>query len=70
MTPSDDTFARATARHAHTTSTEALAVANAALELARKSASPRRRMFVGLCPLCGAPCKPTAGYCNEHEWAA
>jgi hypothetical protein len=68
-----DGFARATAKQAHTNSTQALELARTALKLAHDTnerAVIRPRLFVGLCSLCGEPCKHTARYCSSHEWAA
>lgn len=68
-----DTFARATAKRAHTTSAQALELARTALLVAEDTnqrATIRPRLFVGLCALCGEPCKHTSRYCTAHEWAA
>ena len=68
-----DGFARATAKRAHTQSTEALELARTALNLAHDThqrAVIRPRLFVGLCALCGEPCKHSSRYCSTHEWAA
>ena len=60
-----DTFARQTAKHAHER------ISEMALELANvKRKLPRRPpMFIGLCALCGEPCKPNRRYCHAHAWA-
>ena len=68
-----DSFARATAKRAHRTSSEALLTAQAALEIAEKThalANVRSRAFAGLCALCGEPCSPKRRYCTAHEWAS
>jgi hypothetical protein len=68
-----DGFARATAKRAHAQSAEALALARTALHIANDTnerAIVRPRLFVGLCSLCGEPCKHSSRYCTAHEWAA